>query len=147
MRPLFSDAPMMQQAQQLPTQPVGSQLAAAMSRPTPMPSYGSPAAPQIPMSTLMQAMQARTPPSAPTLNSAPPQGGITQPTNAPWTASTAAPPPPPNALQQLMPQMPGQISGANPNAAPDVPGLNPGQASPGMFSGMNGMFGGMFGGQ
>lgn len=53
MRPLFSDAPIIQQAQTLPAQPVGSQLAAALSRPTGMPNYGVPSA-GIPLSTMMQ---------------------------------------------------------------------------------------------
>lgn len=53
MRPLFSDAPVMQHAQSLPPQPVGSQLAAAMSHPTAMPNYGTPSM-GIPLSTMMQ---------------------------------------------------------------------------------------------
>lgn len=57
MRPLFSDAPVLQQAQAMPTQPVGSQLAAALSRPTGMPNYGSPASSQIPLSTMMDLMK------------------------------------------------------------------------------------------
>lgn len=56
MRPLFSDAPVMQRAQSMPVQPVGSQLAAAMSRPTAMPNYGNPS-PQIPLSTMMDLMK------------------------------------------------------------------------------------------
>lgn len=56
MRPLFSDAPVMQQAQTMPAQPVGSQLAAALSRPTGMPNYGNPA-PQIPLETMMKLMK------------------------------------------------------------------------------------------
>lgn len=148
MRQLFSDAPVMQQAQQLPTQPVGSQLAAAMSRPTGMPNYGNPM-PNLPVGTLIDAIKkAQTPttPTAQNMNNAVPQGTMIHPTNGQWTASTDAPPPPPNALQQLLPQMPGQISGANPNAAPSIQGAMPGQASPGMFSGLGNWFSGLFGG-
>jgi hypothetical protein len=126
MRPLFSDAPVMQAAPMMSSPQVGSQLAAALSHPSPMPDYSWPQAPQIPLSTMMQAAQAQQTPTAAAMNATPANnspGGIIQPTNGPWTASTDAPPAPPNWLQHLMPQMPGQISGANPNTAPQVPGM------------------------
>lgn len=58
MHPLFSDAPMAQQAQTMPAQPVGSQLAAALSgqvHPLSLqaPSMGG----ALPLASMMKAMQ------------------------------------------------------------------------------------------
>lgn len=127
MRPLFSDAPVIPAAAVMPAQPVGSQLAAALSggRPPlnlPAANVGG----NIPLGSMMQAANAARTPDPATLNATPQQGNMIQPTTAPWTASTQAPPTDPNWLQQLMPQMPGSIAGGNPNAAPQVPGMAPG---------------------
>jgi hypothetical protein len=57
MRPLFADAPVTQPAPVMGGQPASSPLAAALSHPASMPVGGGFQAPQIPLSSLMQAMQ------------------------------------------------------------------------------------------
>ena len=57
MRPLFSDAPVMQAAPSIQTMPTGSQLAAALSQPPRMPNLPPASFGNIPLGSLMQQMQ------------------------------------------------------------------------------------------
>lgn len=152
MRPLFSDAPVLQVAPRMPQQPVGSQLAAALSggRPPlnlPAANFGG----GVPLASMMQAMRANQTPTAQAVNAAPGngQGGMIQPNSQPWDASTAAPPAQPSWLQQQMPNMPGTMGVSNNQAPPLVPGAPPGvptPGAPGQLGMLGQMFGGMFGG-
>ena len=117
MHPLFSDAPVLQSQQVMPAQMPGSQLAAALSRPTQMPNLPPASFGNVPLASLMDAMRrANAMPSAQALNSAPTgQGGMIQ-QNAPgWSASTQMPQDP-SWLSQIAPQMPGSFGVVNPNA-------------------------------
>jgi hypothetical protein len=70
----------------------------------------------IPLASLAQAMQQGQTPSAGAMNNAPTgQGNMIQPNNGQWSQSTAQPQDP-SMLNQIAPQMPGTISGTNPNA-------------------------------
>lgn len=131
MRPLFSDAPVLQQAQPLGGQPGGSSLAAALSHPTGMPMGGGAQMPQIPLASMMLAMQQQQgapPPPPAALNGAPatpPSLSQIQAQPGQWTQTDGAPPPP-SWLQQISPDwlknlnMPGQANAVNP-AGPMAP--------------------------
>jgi hypothetical protein len=142
MRPLFSDAPVMQAAPTMPAQPVGSQLAAAMSGQMHPLNLQSMQMPQIPLASLMAMRAANQTPSAGAMNGAPQQGNMIQGATPQWSAGapqTAQP----NWLQQVMPQMPGSLGTTNTNAAPPAPGLAPGMPSAGA-PGQAGILGQMY---
>lgn len=157
MRPLFSDAPVMQAAPSIQAMPTGSQLAAVLARPTTMPTLPPASFGNVPLDSMLKmAMQNNQTPSAQSLLNAPAgQGSIIQGGAPQWSQSTDMPQDP-SLLSQITPQMPGSFGVTNPNAGsmpmnyqpPGAPsGLAPGMSAPGAPGTPSGQTPGMPSGQ